>query len=386
MAKSSRSPIASWPRVTSICKTWGRAWENWTRIATARGSTRTRFLPLSILLLTPFLALDHLRGLARSRLCSDSSTCRDTSSWASVSFSPAASWPDVSGRPSTAALSVLLLGLNWPVWMIARRMGPEPVLFALMTWFAVGGPRSRFVCLLLLPWVHASGLLLGLGGLLWLIVEERSISARGVRIACSRLGSWADRAWPCSGICRFTGTSILGGYNEYASDGFFALRNPLAGALALFLSIAWWTLPLWYVALLEGGHAAARGLALWLPALAFFGLFSHPEPARRLAPLLGAWVVVLMARPPAFPRLARRGTGPALAGFGRRWAWARILWTSCRRLSAFSAARFCCSSAWRLLRARPAQAAIAVLLLLIVIVSRAVRGPCDLVLNPCARL
>ncbi len=342
----------------------GPGFENWTRIATARGSTQTRFLPLSILLLTPFLALDHLAGW------------RDPSSFRFVYLQghvfvglglvlAGRFVARASGRPSTAALSILLLGLNWPVWMIARRMGPEPVLFALMTWFAAGRPRSRFVCLLLLPWVHASGLLLGLGGLLWLIVEERSISARGVRIA--------SLGWVLGGssVALFWnlpvyGHPILGGYNEYASDGFFALRNPLAGALSLFLAIACWTIPLWYLAFLEGRHAAARGLALWLPALAFFGLFSHPEPARRLAPLLGAWVVVLMTRPPALARshaAALAMLSLASGGLGLGQDFVDVVSTP---LGVYSGP-FLLFLRMAFVEARPAQAATWVLLLLMVV-------------------
>jgi hypothetical protein len=213
--------------------------------------------------------------------------------------------------------------------------------------------------------VHASGLLLGLGGLLWLIVQERSISARGVRIASLGLvlgGTSVALFWNLP----VYGHPVLGGYNEYASDGFFALRNPLVGAVTLFLSIAWWTLPLWYVAFLGGWHAAARSLALWLPALAFFGLFSHPEPARRLAPLLGASVVVLMARPLALPR-ARAATLALLSlasgGLGLAQDFVDVVPTP---LGVFSGP-FLLFLRMAFVEARPAPAATCVLLLLIVV-------------------
>lgn len=276
----------------------GPGFENWTRIAAARGSTETRFLPLSILLLTPFLALDHLAGWRDPALFRFVHLQGHVFVGLGLVFA-GRSVVRRTTNPATAALSVLLLGLNWPVWMIARRLGPEPVLFALLALLAAGGARSRFACLFLLPWVHASGSVLGLGGLLWLILEAGSISTRAVRLAC--LG-WVLGGTSVALLWNLPvhGHLILGGYNDYASDRFFALRNPLTGALSLLLAIAAWTLPLSYVALRKGGRAAARGLILWLPALAFFGLFSLPEPARRLAPLLGAWVVVIMAGAPAF--------------------------------------------------------------------------------------
>ncbi len=280
----------------------GPGWENWTRIVAARGSDRTRFLPLSILLLTPFLALDHLAGW------------REPSSFRFVHLQGhffvglglvlvGRFIARVGGNSSTTALSVLLLGLNWPVWMIARRLGPEPVLFALLAGFATGGARARLLSLLLLPWVHASGSLLGLGALLWLVAGEGSLKTRAV--------AWAGLGWTLGAASvgllwnlPVHGHFILGGYNEYATDGFFTLRNPLIGALSLLGTLIAWTLPLAYLAFRERKRIAHPSLALWLPAVAFFGLFSTSDPERRLAPVLAIWTITVLARtsPLAPPR------------------------------------------------------------------------------------
>lgn len=286
----------------------GPGWENWTRIAAARGSAETRFLPLSILLLTPFLALDHLLGW------------RDPASFRFVHLQghffvglglvlAGRFVARVGGKPSTAALSVLLLGLNWPVWMIARRLGPEPVLFALLAGFATGGVIARLFCLLLLPWVHASGSVLGLGALLWLVVEEGSTRTRAVGF--SGLG-WALGAVSVGLLWNLPvhGHLILGGYHEYASDRFFTMRNPLVGALSFLASWIGWTLPLFYLAIREGRRIARPSLALWLPAVAFFGLFSTSDPERRLAPLLAIWTVTVMSRTSALA--PQRALGLAL--------------------------------------------------------------------------
>lgn len=298
----------------------GAGWENWTRIVAARGSTRTRFLPLSILLLTPFLALDHLLGW------------RDPASFRFVHLQGhffvglglvlvGRFLARVGSSSSTTALSVLMLGLNWPVWMIARRLGPEPVLFALLAGFATGGVWARLLCLLLLPWVHASGSLLGLGAFLWLAHGEGSFRTRAVGF--SALG-WTLGAASVGLLWNLPvhGHVILGGYNEYASDRFFTLRNPLVGALSLLATLIAWTLPLGYLALRQGKRMALQSLVLWLPAVAFFGLFSTSEPERRLAPVLAVWTIGVLSRtsalsPPRALGLALLSLGSGVLGLSR---------------------------------------------------------------------
>jgi len=271
----------------------GPRWENWTRIVQARGTASTRFQPLSILLLTPFLLLDRIFGWG------DPASFRfvHLQGHVFVTLGLILAGRGIARATGCAAatLSVLLLGLNWPVWMIARRLGPEPVLFALLAAFATGGPRRKFCCLLLLPWVHASGPLLGLGVLLALAMEQRSVTDRAVRIA--GLG-WV------MGLASITflwnlpvhGRLILGGYSAYAGDPFFIVRNPLAGALAVLAPMVMWTLPLWCLAIRGGRRGALETIALWFPPVAFLAIFSNSEPERRLAPLLAAWTIAVMSR------------------------------------------------------------------------------------------
>lgn len=272
----------------------GPGWEDWTRIVAARDSTETRFQPLSILLLTPFLAIDRLLGW------------RDPHSFRFVHLEGhffvglglvlvGRFIARLSGSAAVTALSILLLGLNWPVWMIARRLGPEPVLFALLALFATGGTRSQFWSLILLPWVHASGPLLGLGALLWQAVARGGgndpptrISALGLILGCSSLALF----WNVP----VHGHILMGGYAAFASDRFFDARNPLRGAMAALGPMVAWTLPLWFLAVKGGRRVIFETLALWLPIVAFLSLSSNPEPERRLAPCLSAWVVVILAR------------------------------------------------------------------------------------------
>ncbi len=277
----------------------GPQWADWTRIVEARDNASTRFQPLSILLLTPFLLLDRLAGWG------DPASFRFVHLQGHVFVTlglvlAGRGIARLTGSASLTALSILLLGLNWPVWMIARRLGPEPVLFALLAAFATGGTRTRFSCQILLPWVHASGPVLGLGALLALAAEQRSVTSRGVRSAA--LG-WVLGLVGIAFLWNLPvhGHLLLGGYGDYASDRFFTLRNPLVGVVAVLGPMVAWTLPLWYVAVRTGRRGSLETLALWFPAVAFLAVFSNPEPTRRLAPLLGAWAIAVMSRAAPIP-------------------------------------------------------------------------------------
>lgn len=270
------------------------AWESLSRIAEARQNTDTRFLPLSILSLTPFLMLDHALGWR------DPGELRfvhlQGHFFVGVALLMAGRFvAGRSGGPTGAALCVLVAGLNWPVWMIARRLGPEPVLLAMVTALVTLGPRGRFVCLVLLPWVHASGPLLGLGALVWLAVDEGSWTSRSVRHATLAwfLGSLSVvLLWNIP----IHGDALLGGYSSYRGDRFFTLRNPIIGSLMLVGRVLAFTLPIAYLVGCGGRGMLLRVCAFAGPSAAFFGAFSSPEPERRLAPLVVACAVMATAR------------------------------------------------------------------------------------------
>lgn len=279
------------------------AWSEFSTIAGARTSPDTRFLPLSILSLAPFLGIDHALGW---RSPSDLRFVHlQGHFFVGLALLMAGRFIFRATRSgSTAAICVLLAGLNWPVWMIARRIGPEPVLLALMTALVTLGPKARFASLFLLPWVHASAPLLGLGACLWLAVENGSWHNRPVRLAGLGLllGSLSViLLWNLP----IHGDAFLGGYEKHRADPFFTLRNPLIGTATLVAQVLVFTLPLAYLTWRGGRAARWNVVALALPATAFFGAFSSPEPERRLAPLLVGWAVFVTARmPPATPRLA----------------------------------------------------------------------------------
>lgn len=283
-------------------KDLGPGWEDWTRIALARGSFATRFQPLSILLLVPLLALDHLFGWR------EPSTFRfvhlEGHLFVTLGLGLVGRWISRQGVPaSVTALSLLLLGLNWPVWMIARRIGPEPVLFALLALFATSGPRVRFVAQVLLPWVHASGPLLGLGAWLWLARSRGSfkdasvrLSALGLILGVLSLGFF----WNLP----VHGHVLVGGYDRYSNDAFFTIRNPLAGALSLIPAMILPILPYGYLVARGGRKALFDVLSLGFPLIALLSLFSNPEPQRRLAPLFAILAIIVI---PALSSVPRRG-------------------------------------------------------------------------------
>jgi hypothetical protein len=283
----------------------GPGFEQWTRIAAARHTTDTRFLPLSILSLTPLLALDHLAGWREPSAFRFVYLQGHLFVGLGLFLMGRRVWSLTRSAPTTA-LAILLLGLNWPVWMIARRLGPEPVLFALIAAIATGGVVRGLWCQFLLPWVHASGSLLGLGALLAVVAGERSLRGRASRYAMLGWivgGASVALLWNLPGH----GHVLLGGYDAFASDPFFVMRNPLVGLLSVIGPFAMWTLPLVAVAMREGRRAATVTLALFVPFVAFLSLFSNPEPERRLAPLLAAWSLALV------PGTSRLRSEPAVA-------------------------------------------------------------------------
>ncbi|MEO8360454.1 MAG: hypothetical protein ABI672_10525 [Vicinamibacteria bacterium] len=280
----------------------GPGWEGWARIAAIRGSTETRFLPLSILPLVPFLILDHLFRFPPSAF-----RFVHLEGHVFVTLGLILSGRGLVKRgatPAVVALCIILLGLNWPVWMVARRLGPEPILFFLMTLFATGGRHAKLVALVLLPWVHASGSLLALGAFGWSCLEVRSLPSLPMKTALASLvGGFASVLilWNLP-----HGDAVLGSYGRYASDPFFVPQNPLLGSVKLAVPVVLWTLPLWLGALDRERRGRLSLLALWFPVVIFFGTFSTQEPERRLMPLLG---VTLLSVAPLRVGVTRRTSG-----------------------------------------------------------------------------
>lgn len=288
----------------------GEGWEDWEQIVAARGNTRTRFLPLSVLSLTPFLIVDHALGL---RSAAEFKVVHlQGHFFVGLALFIVGRFVARSAGQGIAALAILLVGLVWPVWMIARRLGPEPVLLFLMVAFVVGGSRIRFLCLLALPWLHATGPLLGGCALLWLAVTEKTPRVRDLAIGGA---GWAIGVASLVLLWNIPvhGSAFLGGYGAFAAGQTLGVRNPLQGLFALLAPMLLWTAPLWLLTPRADRRSLLQTLALWFPALSFFALLYHPgllptaEPARRLAPLLAPTTILIMTRMKALPGNAMVG-------------------------------------------------------------------------------
>jgi hypothetical protein len=179
--------------------------------------------------------------------------------------------------------------------MISRRLGPEPILLALLTWFVTGGTAARVAVLFILPWTHATGPLLGAGALLWLFVDERSL--RGVSIRkCLPAFLLGVLTLAFFWNLPTQGHPFLGGYDRFASSRGFDLRNPFVGMASLLAPLALWILPQWWLVLRSSPRAAARIVGLWFPLVVFLGLLPNPEGERRTAPLVVASIAACLAQ------------------------------------------------------------------------------------------
>lgn len=278
----------------------GPGWEEWSKIAEGRNSTATRFLPLAILSLTPFLMIDHAfgwRDLQELRFVH-----LQGHFFVGVALLMAGRFVARStGSASSAALCILLAGLNWPVWMIARRVGPEPILLALTAAFVGGGPRTRMVVLVLLPWTHATGPLIGIGAILWLAVQ----TGFKARLALAKLSaSWAFGVASMALLWNLPvhGHLLLGGYDRFASNRAFDLQNPLIGLVSIMAPLLLWVFPLWWLSFRSSPRTVAQLTALWIPLVGFLALLFHPEllpngdPQRRLAPLVAGSFAICLAQ------------------------------------------------------------------------------------------
>ena len=227
----------------------------------------------------------------------------------------------VAGASERAtAFAVAATGLSWPVWYVSRRGGAEPVLIVLVALFLLGGEVRRrrghgqgltlqCLALLLMPWAHATGPLIGLVLLmgealhgvgpqhrraLWVLLLALAIGE------VSLIGVWN---------IGYHGNWWGGGYGGYyASRPMLGVRAFLPGLVLHLGSLGLEGPVLLLVAAatlrarrLEGHQAIACAALLSLALSAFFATFHQVEPTRRLAAVWPAWG---LAAGLAFDRIA----------------------------------------------------------------------------------
>jgi len=287
------------------------------------GVLRTRLLPATPITLLPLLALDRALGLEERHQYGRLVHLQGHAFVLAGLALLASALRSYGASARATALTVALTGLAWPVWFVARRIGPEPILVFLVCLFlaaggwAQGGFRrraalARFAVCGLLPWVSPTGPLIGLAlasaGLVdaWLDRARRQ-GAGGEDPARQRQEIWLPVLGLVLGLASFVlawnqlyhGDWRLGGYALYAKTQFFGVEHPLLGlgrhVRALFLE-APVIPPLLLMGLRYSGAPRAQGLTLPLCLttllLLLFSSFYQPEPARRFAVVWPCWALV----------------------------------------------------------------------------------------------
>jgi hypothetical protein len=216
------------------------------------------------------------------------------------------------------ALVVALTGLAWPTWLIARRVGPEPILFALVALFFAtllcGGSRAaaplQAACCALLPWTHPTGPMIAVALVLGVALDQavrRGLSGVLPAVLPPLVGTLVGSLtvlvfWNHL----YEGSWLHGGYAAYAVP--LVSRDPLPALLACPESLVLGA-PVLVLCLLLGlarspgwrpPRAEALVLTLVLPAataLTLLFVFNLPldrgEATRRVAALMPAWGAVV---------------------------------------------------------------------------------------------
>lgn len=277
---------------------------------------RTRLLPATPVTLVPLLALDRWLGLEDplryGRLVHLQGHLFVVAGLAWLAAAVRA-W---GASERAAAVAVVLTGLTWPVWLVARRIGPEPILLSLVCLFLAAEAWSvrkrrraaavRLTVCAALPWVSPTGSVIGLALAAATLLDAWLAAAPGDRRA-ARL-PWSPALGVAIGAASFVllwnrlyhGDWWLGGYAPYAAQPFFGTKHAAAGLLLHLRALALegpLLLLLAAAGLRATGAPRAHGLTLALmltgALLVLFASFYQPEPARRLAvvwPAFGAVV------------------------------------------------------------------------------------------------
>jgi hypothetical protein len=299
------------------------------------GPLRTRLLPATALTLFPLIALDRWLGIDVPRQYGRLIHLQGHLFVLAGLACLGAVLRRSGASHGAAAGAIVLTGLVWPVWLIARRLGPEPILFFLVCLFLDARPwpasgraslrPAQLGACTLLPWVSPTGPVLGIGlagaGLLQAWLEDpRDPDARIRRV----LGA----AWNIVGLALGVGSVMLvwntlyhgdwwlGGYAPYyAMLAPFGAQHGLGGLLQHLRALVFEGAPLILAALLgvrasPGRRASLLALpvTLTLGLTLMFAAFHQPEPARRLAavwPAFGAVAGLTWDRLRLPPSLAR---------------------------------------------------------------------------------
>ena len=277
---------------------------------------RSRFLPIPTLTLIPLLFVDERLGWGDDRAFGHVVHLQGHAFVLAGLALLGLAVRRSGGGDSAAAAAVLLGGLAWPVWLVSRRVGPEPVLIFLVCAYMLGEatPSTRgsrivrtAVCLLL-PWTHVTGPHMSVALLLAsaLRIATRAGPLQGrwrelVPMAAATFVGSATMVYFWNHLLH--GNWLRGGYAITDPAQAFGVHAMLPGvldhltALALLMPI---TLPLALLGWRRAGRGAAE--AFWPTAVSVtvvvilvFATFFSPEPPRRLAVACPAWAGIVGA-------------------------------------------------------------------------------------------
>jgi hypothetical protein len=278
----------------------------------------SRFLPVNAFVLLPLLAADEVLGWGDRAQYGRLVHLQGWLFAVATLFWLGRTLRRDSASSAATALAVALTGLSWPMWLISKRVGPEPILALLALLFASADPETRSgriaraLIAAGLPWCHATGAVISFGLAFFSTAEGLLAPPRTPdRIAAAFRRSLPALACSALGIAsvmylwnyRIHGHWLSGGYGHYTGPtSGRELVNPLAGLLVHLNGFGGGAAPLLVPALIAAllarrkgapvpGLVTAAGLTLLL--LAFLSPLSSPEPARRLAVTVPLWGLVL---------------------------------------------------------------------------------------------
>jgi hypothetical protein len=272
------------------------------------GTVHTRFLPLPTLTLLPLLWLDEALGWTREPEFGRLVHLQGHVFVAAALALLGRAVLRTGASAQAAAVAIVLAGTTWGVWLVSRRVGPEPVMIFMVCLFLLGEASldhgvpsptisGRALVCMLLPWTHVTGVAMTLA------LAASAAARLATADPTQRVARRRDLRRILVGAFVGATTMIVfwngmyqhqwltGGYGRYYAPGTaFGVRNPFVGA-AEHVSMLVLLSPVTLALAVAGTAAAPRGRALgtWLSVslaaaiIALFCTFHAPEPARRLA-------------------------------------------------------------------------------------------------------